>query len=149
MNSLSHPRTRLSAAREALLSGGGGPDGGYGPTRRKLVRGRSAVKPPNGALAPSSINCGVYTDAILDYRIIDNGNSIKGGVMANNHKIVVTVTAQRRTVSISMRGKGNILRLPLSGYNLDLTAQPIPTTASKKAYVTAVLDAVIAALPDE
>lgn len=67
--------------------------------------------------------------------------------MANQHKIVVTVQAQRRTVSISMRGKGNILRLPLSGYNVDLVNQPIPTTESQKAYVTAVLNSVIAALP--
>jgi hypothetical protein len=67
--------------------------------------------------------------------------------MAAQHKIVVTVKAQRRTVSISMRGHGNILRLPLSGYNVDLTGQTIPTTASQQAYVTAVLNAVIAALP--
>ena len=60
---------------------------------------------------------------------------------------MVTVKAQRRTISISMRGHGNILRLPLSGYNVDLTGQPIPTTASQQAYVTAVLNAVIAALP--
>lgn len=66
--------------------------------------------------------------------------------MANQHKIVVTVQAQRRTVSITMRGKGNILRLPLTGYNVDLTQQPIPTTASAKEYVTAVLDAVISNL---
>ena len=67
--------------------------------------------------------------------------------MAQQHKIVITVQAQRRTVSISMRGKGNILRLPLAGYNLDLSNQPIPTTTSQKAYVTAVLESVIAALP--
>lgn len=66
--------------------------------------------------------------------------------MANQHKIVVTVQAQRRTVSISMRGKGNILRLPLTGYNVDLAQQPIPTTVSQKEYVTAVLNAVIANL---
>lgn len=67
--------------------------------------------------------------------------------MAAQHKIVITVKAQRRTVSISMRGHGTILRLPLNGYNVDLTGQPIPTTVSDQAYVTAVLDAVISALP--
>lgn len=67
--------------------------------------------------------------------------------MAAQHKIVITVKAQRRTVSIRMRGHGTILRLPLNGYNVDLTSQPIPTTVSDQAYVTAVLDAVIAALP--
>lgn len=67
--------------------------------------------------------------------------------MAAQHKIVITVQAQRRTVSISMRGHGNILRLPLNGYNVDLAQQTIPPTTSDKAYVTAVLDAVIAALP--
>lgn len=67
--------------------------------------------------------------------------------MAAQHKISITVKAQRRTVSISMRGHGNILRLPLSGYNVDLTQVPIPTTTSQQAYVTAVLNAVIAALP--
>lgn len=67
--------------------------------------------------------------------------------MAAQHKIVITVQAQRRTVSISMRGKGNILRLPLTGYDLDLAQQPIPTTTSQKAYVTAILNSVIANLP--
>lgn len=67
--------------------------------------------------------------------------------MANQHKIVVTVQAQRRSVSISMRGHGTILRLPLTGYNVNLTNVNIPTTASQKDYVTAVLDLVIAALP--
>jgi len=66
--------------------------------------------------------------------------------MANQHKIVVVVKAQRRTVSISMRGHGTILRLPLAGYNVDLAQQTIPTTETNKAYVTAVLNAVIAAL---
>jgi hypothetical protein len=66
--------------------------------------------------------------------------------MAAQHKIVITVKAQRRTVSISMRGHGDILRLPLNGYNEDLAQQPIPTTTSQKAYVTAVLDTVIANL---
>ena len=66
--------------------------------------------------------------------------------MANQHKINVTVKAQRRTVSISMRGKGEILRLPLTGYNVDLAQQPIPTTATQKEYVTAILNAVIANL---
>jgi hypothetical protein len=46
-----------------------------------------------------------------------------------------------------MRGHGTILRLPLTGYNVDLTNVNIPTTASQKDYVTAVLDLVIAALP--
>ena len=46
-----------------------------------------------------------------------------------------------------MRGKGNILRLPLTGYNLDLVQQPIPTTTSAKAYVTEILNSVIANLP--
>lgn len=67
--------------------------------------------------------------------------------MAAQHKIVITVQAQRRSVSISMRGKGNILRLPLSGYNLDLVNQPIPTTESQKAYVTSILNTVVANLP--
>lgn len=68
--------------------------------------------------------------------------------MAQQHKIVITVKAQRSTVSISMRGHGTILRLPLYGYNLDLAQQAIPTTASNQAYVTAVLNAVIANLAD-
>jgi len=67
--------------------------------------------------------------------------------MAAQHKIVVTVTAQRRTINISMRGKGNILRLPLAGYNLDLAQLPIPSTASPKEYVTSILNTVIANLP--
>jgi hypothetical protein len=66
--------------------------------------------------------------------------------MANQHKIVVRVQAQRRTVGIQMRAHGNILRLNLAGYNVDLPQQTIPTTDSQKAYVTAVLNAVIAAL---
>lgn len=66
--------------------------------------------------------------------------------MANQHKIVVTVTAQRRTVNVTMRGKGDILRLPLAGYNVDLPQQPIPTTTSQKDYVTAILNLVIANL---
>jgi len=66
--------------------------------------------------------------------------------MANQDKIVITVQAQRRTVSISMRGKGNILRLPLTGYNVDLAQQPIPSTASQKEFVTSILNTVIANL---
>ena len=66
--------------------------------------------------------------------------------MAAQHKIVVTVSAQRRTVNIQMRGHGSILRLPLYGYNVSLPQQAIPTTTSQQAYVTAVLQAVIAAL---
>jgi hypothetical protein len=45
-----------------------------------------------------------------------------------------------------MRGHGTILRLPLAGYNVDLAQQTIPTTETNKAYVTAVLNAVIGAL---
>jgi hypothetical protein len=67
--------------------------------------------------------------------------------MANQHKIVITVTAQRRTVAISMRGHGTILRLPLNGYNVDLTQVNIPTTVSQQAYVEAIFALIEAALP--
>jgi len=82
----------------------------------------------------------------MNYRIIDILNSLKEAAVAAQHKIVITVKAQRTTVSISMRGHGTILSLPLAGYNEDLSRQPMPTTASQKAYVTAILDTVIANL---
>lgn len=66
--------------------------------------------------------------------------------MASQHKIVVYVQPRTRTVNIRMRGHGNALRLNLAGYNVDLLNQTIPATSSQKAYVTSVLNSVIAAL---
>ena len=66
--------------------------------------------------------------------------------MANQHKLVITVKPTRRAVNVYFRGHGNVLRLPLAGYNADILQQNIPTTASQKDYVTAVFNLVIANL---
>lgn len=66
--------------------------------------------------------------------------------MANQHKIVVWVKPRRYSVDISLSGHGNILRLPLAGYRADAPNQTIPPTTSEKVYLTAVLNAAIAAL---
>lgn len=66
--------------------------------------------------------------------------------MANQHKIVVWVKPRRYSVDISLSAHGNILRLNLAGYKIDAPNQTIPSTATEKAYITAVLNAAIAAL---
>lgn len=66
--------------------------------------------------------------------------------MANQHKITVWVTPKRRSVDIRMRAYGNILHLNLAGYGVELVNENIPDTSSDKAYLTAVLTEVIAAL---
>lgn len=66
--------------------------------------------------------------------------------MANQQKLVITVAPTRRTVNIKVRGKGSILRLPLSGYGFDIPNQAIPPTTSTKDYLTSLLNTVIANL---
>lgn len=66
--------------------------------------------------------------------------------MANQHKLVITVKPTRRAVNITVRGKGNVLRLPLSGYGFDIPAQAIPPTTSTKDYLTSLLNTVTANL---
>lgn len=66
--------------------------------------------------------------------------------MANQHKIVIWVKPKRRSVDIKMSAHGNILRLNLAGYGTEVTNANIPDTSTDKAYVTAVLNDVIAAL---
>ena len=63
--------------------------------------------------------------------------------MANQQKIIITVKPTRRSVNIQVRGKGEILRLPLSGYGFDIPNSPIPPTNSTKAYLTSLLNTVI------
>lgn len=66
--------------------------------------------------------------------------------MAAVQKITVYVTPNTRACNIRMRCTGGAYRLDLSGYSVDLTQQSIPPTTSEKAYVTSILNSVIAAL---
>lgn len=66
--------------------------------------------------------------------------------MANQHKMVITVRPTRRAVNVAFRGHGNVLRLPLAGYNVNIPGQNIPSTTTQKEYVTAILDLIIANL---
>jgi hypothetical protein len=66
--------------------------------------------------------------------------------MANQHKMVISVRPTRRAVNVTFRGHGNVLRLSLAGYNANIPDQNIPTTATQKEYVTAILNLVIANL---
>lgn len=69
--------------------------------------------------------------------------------MANRHKVTIYVKPTRRTVNVEVRGVGNILRLPLSGFSLSLPGLPIPTTTSKNAYLQAIMNIVLDALEAE
>lgn len=66
--------------------------------------------------------------------------------MANQHKIVVWVKPKRRSVDIKMSAHGNVLRINLAGYGMEVVNANIPPTTSQKDYVTSVLNTVIANL---
>lgn len=63
--------------------------------------------------------------------------------MASQQKIVITVKPTRRSVNIQVRGKGEVLKVPLAGYGFDITNSPLPPTTSTKAYLTSLLNTVI------
>lgn len=66
--------------------------------------------------------------------------------MANQHKIVIWVKPKRYSCDVEMSAHGNIFRLNLAGYKASAPNSTIPSTATEKAYVTAILNDVIAAL---
>jgi len=70
--------------------------------------------------------------------------------MARGSKIVVNVKRSKNFSSFTIRTSGLYGALVTNSINLDVPSQPMYTTASEKAYWTAVLTAVqgqIAALP--
>lgn len=69
--------------------------------------------------------------------------------MASRHKITIYVEAKRSAVDVKVRGVGTILRLPLSGFVLNLLNLPLPTTSSQNAYLQAVMNIVLDALEAE
>lgn len=69
------------------------------------------------------------------------------GRMANQAKIVVTVTAQRGASTINFSTKGRYISLPTNGITANLPRQPIQSTASALAFWQSVLTIVQAELP--